>query len=56
MFEVELIAYKDLSVKNMVKNRRSAKSINDAAWSTFRQWLEYFGDKYGKVTVAVSTG
>nr|WP_174715388.1 transposase [Aphanothece sacrum] len=40
----------------MVKNRRSAKSINDAAWSTFRQWLEYFGDKYGKVTVAVSTG
>jgi predicted RNA-binding Zn-ribbon protein involved in translation (DUF1610 family) len=25
----------------------------DAAWSTFREWLEYFGFKYGKVTVAV---
>jgi transposase len=36
----------------MVKNQRLAKSINDAAWSTFRQWLEYFGFKYGKTTVA----
>ena len=49
----DLIAYEDLKVKNMVKNRNLAKSINDAAWSTFRQWLEYFGYKYGKVTVAV---
>ena len=31
----------------------SPKSISDAGWSTFRQWLEYFGHKYGKVTVAV---
>ncbi len=36
----------------MVKNHRLAKSINDAAWSTFRQWLEY-GFKYGKATVVV---
>ena len=36
----------------MVKSRL-AKSINDAAWSTFRKWLEYFSYKYGKVTVAV---
>ena len=36
-----------------VKNQRLAKSINDAAWATFRQWLEYFGFKYGKVTIAV---
>jgi putative transposase len=37
----------------MVKNRHLAKSISDAGWATFRQWLEYFGHKYGKVTVAV---
>ncbi|BDI19191.1 transposase [Nostoc cf. commune SO-36] len=49
----DLVAYEDLSVKNMVKNRHLAKSISDAGWSTFRQWLEYFGHKYGKVTVAV---
>jgi putative transposase len=38
----------------MVRNRHLAKSINDAAWSLFRRWLEYFGRKYGKVTIAVS--
>ncbi|MDJ0723865.1 MAG: transposase [Prochloraceae cyanobacterium] len=49
----DLIAYEDLKVKNMVKNRKLAKSISDISWSTFRQWLEYFAFKYGKVTVAV---
>jgi putative transposase len=49
----DLIAYEDLKVKNMVRNRRLAKSISDAGWATFRQWLEYFGVKYGKVTIAV---
>ncbi|MGB8690069.1 MAG: transposase [Microcoleus sp.] len=37
----------------MVRNRHLAKSISDAGWSTFRGCLEYFGQKYGKVTVAV---
>ncbi|HEY9605162.1 MAG TPA: transposase [Allocoleopsis sp.] len=49
----DLIAYEDLNVQGLVKNRHLAKSISDAGWSTFRQWLEYFGFKYGKVTVAV---
>ncbi len=44
---------KDLNVKGMVRNRHLAKSISDAGWSTFRDWVEYFGLKYGKVTVAV---
>lgn len=49
----DLVAYEDLNVKGMVKNRHLAKSITDAGWSTFRCWLEYFGNKYGKITIAV---
>jgi putative transposase len=49
----DLVAYEDLNVKGLVKNRHLSKSISDAGWSTFRKWLEYFGHKYGKVTVAV---
>ncbi|QSJ19856.1 transposase [Nostoc sp. UHCC 0702] len=49
----DLVAYEDLNVKGLVRNRHYCKSITDAGWSTFRSWLEYFGHKYGKVTVAV---
>jgi putative transposase len=48
-----LVVYEDLIVKNMVKNHCLAKSINDVAWSTFRQWLEYFAVKFATKTVAV---
>jgi putative transposase len=49
----DLIAYEDLNVKGMVRNRHLAKSISDVGWTIFRQWLEYFGYKYGKITIAV---
>jgi putative transposase len=49
----DVIVYEDLRIKNLVKNHCLAKSINDAAWYQFRLWLEYFGVKYGKVTIAV---
>ncbi|WP_017306467.1 RNA-guided endonuclease InsQ/TnpB family protein [Spirulina subsalsa] len=49
----DLVGYEDLNVKGLVRNRHLAKSISDAGWYTFRSWLEYFGHKYGKVTVAV---
>lgn len=49
----DLVAYEDLKVRNMVRNRHLAKSINDAAWTTFRTWVEYFGKVFGVVTVAV---
>ena len=50
----DLVAYEDLRIKNLVKNRCLAKSINDAGWYQFRKWLEYFGVKFGKITVAVN--
>ena len=43
----------DLRIANMVKNHNLAKSIADAGWYQFRVWLEYFGHKFGKITVAV---
>ncbi|MHC5718200.1 MAG: RNA-guided endonuclease InsQ/TnpB family protein, partial [Nostoc sp.] len=49
----DLVAYEDLNVMALVRNRHLAKSISDAGWYTFRLWLEYFGHKYGKVTIAV---
>ncbi len=49
----DLVAYEDLKVKNMVRNHRFAKSINDVAWSEFRQWIEYFAHKYGRQAIAV---
>ncbi len=49
----DLVAYEDLNVKNMVKNHCLAKSINDAAWRLFRQWIEYFSKKYGRLAIAV---
>ena len=49
----DLVAYEDLKVRNMVKNRHLAKSISDAAWTQFRSWVEYFGKVFGVVTVAL---
>ncbi len=49
----DLVAYEDLKVRNMVKNHHLAKSIVDASWSLFRQWVEYFGKVFGVVTIAV---
>jgi putative transposase len=49
-----LVAYENLNVKGMVKNHCLAKSINDASWSLFRRWLEYFAAKFNSTVVAVN--
>ena len=41
-------------MRNLVKNHKLAKSISDAAWDQFAQWLEHFGKIYGKTVVAVA--
>ena len=50
----DLVAYEDLRIQNLVNNHCLAKSINDASWYQFRKWLEHFGIKFGKITVAVN--
>jgi putative transposase len=50
----DLVAYEDLVVRNMVKNHCLAKSINDAGWTQFRRWLEYFASKFDRITVPVN--
>ncbi|MBW4647217.1 MAG: transposase [Kastovskya adunca ATA6-11-RM4] len=50
----DFIAYEDLQVKNLVKNHKLAKSISDAAWSSFTDWLQYLGRVYGKTVIAVA--
>ncbi len=50
----DVVAYENLRVKNLVKNHCLAKSINDAGWYQFRKWLEYFGQKFGRQTIAVN--
>ncbi len=49
----DIVAVEDLPVRNMVKNHHLAKSISDAAWSQFREWLKYFALKFGKIAIAV---
>lgn len=49
----DLIAYEDLPVKNLVKNHHLPKSISDASWSIFTNWVDYYGKIHGIVCVAV---
>ena len=50
----DVIVYEDLKVSNMVKNHHLAKSISDASWYQFTQWLDYYGKIWDKAVVAVS--
>jgi putative transposase len=50
----DLVAYEDLRIRNLVKNHCLSLSINDAGWYQFRKWLEYFGVKFAKITIAVN--
>ncbi len=49
----DLVVYEALKVRNLVKNRKLAKSISDASWYQFTQWLNYFAKIYQIVCVAV---
>jgi putative transposase len=50
----DVVVYEALKVSNMVKNHSLAKSISDASWYQFTQWLDYYGKIWDKAVVAVS--
>jgi len=51
--DYDLIAMETLMPKNMVKNRKLAKAISDAAWGEIARQLEYKSKWHGKCVVKV---
>ncbi len=51
--ENSLIAIEDLAITNMVKNRKLARSISDAAWGEMFRQLEYKCEWYGRKLVKI---
>ena len=53
--ENQVICIEGLKIRNMVKNRRLAREISDAAWGAFRYMLEYKSSWYGNDLVVIPT-
>ncbi|QYC40656.1 putative transposase [Nonomuraea coxensis DSM 45129] len=49
--ENQVIAVEDLSVRNLVRNRRLARAVSDAGWRELRSMLEYKTAWYGRTLV-----
>ena len=49
----DFLAFEDLKIRNLVRNRHLAKSISDAYWGTFLQWVTYYGTVHDIPVIAV---
>ena len=49
----DVICIEDLSVKNMLRNHKLAKSISDVSWSSFVTKLQYKADWYGREMIKI---
>ena len=49
----DFLAYEDLQIRNMVRNRHLSKSISDASWGTFLQWVKYYATVHTIPVIAV---
>jgi putative transposase len=50
----DVVVYEDLKIANTIKNHNLAKSISDAGWYQYTQWLDYYGKIWDKAVVAVN--
>ena len=50
----DVICIEDLSSKNLMKNRKLAKSVGDVSWSAFARMLEYKTNWYDKKVSKIS--
>jgi putative transposase len=49
----DVIVLEDLTVTNMIRNRRLAKAISDCGWGAFRAMLEYKAARYGRRVIVI---
>ena len=49
----DIIVMEDLQIRNMAQNRHLAKSIHDASWSAFQNYVKYKCQKFGKQFIKV---
>ncbi|MFJ6379117.1 RNA-guided endonuclease InsQ/TnpB family protein [Kitasatospora sp. NPDC092039] len=51
--ENQTVVIEDLTVRNMLKNRKLSRAVSDASWTEMRSMLEYKAQWYGRELITV---